>query len=154
MKKEKFFMYDHKGKPANFVFSPTPQIILSIQLSRFIPRCGNVMGAGKLLKKSQIEKKFRVNTVGGKDLGVCVFKGFGFDAIPKNTFKKALLECGHNNISDSQLENPSEELQRDFEKRAEKYHDLLGEKFLVFEKTGRVPCTIIINSEACDAVPI
>lgn len=154
MKKQKFFMYDSDGKPTSFAFSPNPQIILSIPLSRFIPRCGVVMGAGKLLKKNQIEKKFRVNTVGGKDLGVCVLKGFGFDAIPKNPFKKALLECGHNNISDSQFENPSEELYLEFERRSKTYHDLLGEKFLVFEKTGRVPCTIIINSEACDATPI
>jgi len=101
--------------------------LLSIPLSRFrwVPGC--VTGLTHSFKPEDKGKKFRVKILDPVDMGMCVFRGFGFEDVPQSKFRDEML----------------------------RQQTTISTDFLVFEKTTKKhKCIFVVHRDRCDAFPI
>lgn len=120
---ENCYLYNSLNEPVSL--SHNASVALSIPLKRFQRTSGCTTGTGRQLKKSDIGKKFKVEILDPVQMGVCIFLGFGMNAIPKSKFKETLQ--GNYNIESSDL---------------------------VFRKTGKDACIFVVDPRSCDATPV
>ncbi len=100
--------------------------LLSIPLNRFRKTLGCTRGACSF-KLSDKGKKFRVKILDPLEMGICTFRGFGFEDVPQSKFRNEML----------------------------RRQTAISTDFLVFEKTTKKhKCIFVVHRDRCDAFPI
>lgn len=86
------FAYSAHNKREKIASSEEIDALLSVPLSRFKKTRGCTTGTTHRFTAEDIGKKFNVKILDPVEMRICIFKGFGFDAIPESKFKEEIAK--------------------------------------------------------------